>query len=53
MLETERLQSRIKEQEYKYREALKNKTEYSILKSMKEKIRKSKEMLQIAVQQNR
>jgi len=49
MFEIERLQSRIKEQEYKYKEALQSNKKYSVLKSIKEQIKKSKEMLEIAI----
>jgi len=51
MFEIERLQSQIKEQEYKYKEALQNNKKYPVLKSIKEQIKKSKEMLQMAMHQ--
>jgi hypothetical protein len=47
MSETEQLQSKIKEQEYKYTEALENHQSYSILKRIKERIRELKGTLEI------
>jgi hypothetical protein len=52
MFEIERLQSAIKEQEYKYKEALEKQKNYSILKRMRERIKALKTKLTIIVHTN-
>jgi hypothetical protein len=47
MFEIERLQSAIKEQEYKYKEAVEKQKSYSIIKRMRERIKVLKTKLAI------